>query len=436
MAKRANGEGSYYHLVRQDCNTCKDRNGCTKIGDPLSKCGRRNKQDRWCYQYTAVNADGSKHIKRLYGATKKDLVRRVERMQMEQGDDYKQDITLGGLMDVWQASYLADTVQQSTRTYYRSLLKYVPATLRAKKLTQVTPVMLQAFFTDLLAHGRIKDGSPLSVKTVRGVRTTLGTVFEMAVDNEFITKNPIRKTKPPVSETVREIVYLDADAIKRLLKVADSGEYYAGYPDVLDDPGCMYLIRGFAIAVRLTVVTGVRWGECFGLCWRDVDFKLGTIYIHNNLQGGVLKKPKTRHSIRRISVDADTMRRLKDWKQYQKQYAVAVGDLYDNPQRLLFTATNGVPVRYDNFRQRQWSRMQKVAGLPASCTFHCLRHTHATQLLKKGINSKVISKRLGHSSEAFTLHTYTFVLPEMDQSAADAIASVLEDEDTDVETEE
>lgn len=46
------------------------------------------------------------------------------------------------------------------------------------------------------------------------------------------------------------------------------------------------------------------------------------------------------------------------------------------------------------------------AGVP-SIRFHDLRHTHATLLLSMGMNIKVVSERLGHSSTRMTLDTYS-----------------------------
>ena len=53
--------------------------------------------------------------------------------------------------------------------------------------------------------------------------------------------------------------------------------------------------------------------------------------------------------------------------------------------------------------------------------FHDLRHTHATQLLRAGVNAKVVSERLGHANVSITLNTYAHVLPDMQQSAVDAL---------------
>lgn len=57
-------------------------------------------------------------------------------------------------------------------------------------------------------------------------------------------------------------------------------------------------------------------------------------------------------------------------------------------------------------------------------SIHDLRHTHATILLLKGENIKVISERLGHNSVKITLDTYSHVLPSMQKETANLLDSV------------
>jgi len=64
-----------------------------------------------------------------------------------------------------------------------------------------------------------------------------------------------------------------------------------------------------------------------------------------------------------------------------------------------------------------FARTLREAGLPR-IRFHDLRHTHATLLLVAGVNPKVVSERLGHSSVAFTLDTYSHVVPGLQENAA------------------
>jgi len=55
-------------------------------------------------------------------------------------------------------------------------------------------------------------------------------------------------------------------------------------------------------------------------------------------------------------------------------------------------------------------------GLSTS-RLHGLRHTHATHLLQLNISAKIVSERLGHSSIAITLDTYSHVQPGMQEDA-------------------
>ena len=66
----------------------------------------------------------------------------------------------------------------------------------------------------------------------------------------------------------------------------------------------------------------------------------------------------------------------------------------------------------------------KHAGLP-QIRFHDLRHTCATLLLSKNVNPKVVFEMLGHASIAITLDTYTYVLPNMQNEAANAMEEAL-----------
>lgn len=60
-------------------------------------------------------------------------------------------------------------------------------------------------------------------------------------------------------------------------------------------------------------------------------------------------------------------------------------------------------------------------------SIHGLRHTHATMLLIKGENIKVISERLGHTSAKITWDTYSHVLPSMRKETANLLNNMFDD---------
>lgn len=53
---------------------------------------------------------------------------------------------------------------------------------------------------------------------------------------------------------------------------------------------------------------------------------------------------------------------------------------------------------------------------------HGLRHTWATLALQEGIDIKIVSDRLNHSSTHITREIYTHVTPPMQSDAADRVA--------------
>lgn len=66
----------------------------------------------------------------------------------------------------------------------------------------------------------------------------------------------------------------------------------------------------------------------------------------------------------------------------------------------------------------------KKSGLP-HIAFHSMRHTHATMLIEKNINVKIISERLGHSKVAITLDIYSHVLPSMQEEVANQLNEMI-----------
>ena len=84
---------------------------------------------------------------------------------------------------------------------------------------------------------------------------------------------------------------------------------------------------------------------------------------------------------------------------------------------LVIARPDGRPVLPDSF-STQFGKLIRETQLPR-IRIHDLRHTHATLMLKQGIHSKIVSERLGHSNIGITLDTYSHVLPEMQEAAAE-----------------
>ncbi|WP_413382350.1 tyrosine-type recombinase/integrase [Alkalihalobacillus sp. 1P02AB] len=91
-----------------------------------------------------------------------------------------------------------------------------------------------------------------------------------------------------------------------------------------------------------------------------------------------------------------------------------IGDDYHKYNLIVCTQT-GNWVHPNNFR-RAFRVTIKQLDLPR-IRMHDLRHTHATYLLSKRINPKIIQERLGHKNANILLNTYAHVLPSMQLEA-------------------
>ena len=134
-----------------------------------------------------------------------------------------------------------------------------------------------------------------------------------------------------------------------------------------------------------------------------------------------------------VEIDHDIVRALRVWKKCQKEERLAAGPLWKST----VTLANGEELRNDLVFTRpdgSWipptkvgqafHRLRERAELPR-IRLHDLRHTHATLLLKAGVNPKFVQERLGHESIAITLDLYGHVLPSMGREVAELVGRML-----------
>jgi integrase len=79
----------------------------------------------------------------------------------------------------------------------------------------------------------------------------------------------------------------------------------------------------------------------------------------------------------------------------------------------VFTRPSGAPIDPE-LVTKAFSKIAKASGFQG-IRLHDLRHTHASLMMKAGINPKIVSERLGHSSIAVTMDIYSHVLPGLQE---------------------
>jgi integrase len=132
--------------------------------------------------------------------------------------------------------------------------------------------------------------------------------------------------------------------------------------------------------------------------------------------------PKTERGRRRLALDPLTLQALRDHRAQQGDDRQANGGRY-RELGYVFAWPDGRPLHPDNIAA-WFEQHTRASGLPR-IRLHDVRHSYATAALKAGISAKVISERLGHASVAFTLQTYSHVIPGMDRDAVVTVADLI-----------
>jgi len=194
-------------------------------------------------------------------------------------------------------------------------------------------------------------------------------------------------------------------------------------------PAVLDALKGHRLypTVALALSTGARRSELLALRWCDVDLKRGVLKVEHSLEqtkaGLRLKSPKTKSGRRSISLPAFAVDMLNEHRKAQLELRLQLGMGKPESEALVFCNHDGSPIS-PNYFSNMWSRAVARAGLPKR-TFHSLRPSHASALIRAGLDVVRVSRQLGHSKPTITLATYAHEFEEADSGAADAIGKVL-----------
>lgn len=310
--------------------------------------------------------------------------------------------TLREFMNYWLDNYAKiSTTPKTFEGYDYIIRKHLGPGLGLKKLSKLSPMDLQKYYTDKINEG-------MSAQSVKHHHRLLSKILKDAVLWQKINRNVATLAKPPKPQKV-EMRTLDPKQVSTLLSVAKESEVY--YP-----------------VIFTAVHTGLRRGEILGLRWQDVDLKNGVLYVQQTLQSvsklGLVFKPPKSGKGRPVKMTGQHLNLLKQINNEQNQNKLLYGPDY-NKKDLVFIQVNGNPIQPSELT-REYKKILKKACLP-SIRFHDLRHTHATLMLQKGIHPKIVAERLGHSSIKITLDIYSHVLPNMQEEAVSLFEQLLDD---------
>ena len=284
--------------------------------------------------------------------------------------------TLAEYLRAWLDGALG--LSPKTLERYRELAeRQIIPHLGATKLQRLKPEHMQQW------HGTLLTGG-LSARTVGHAHRVLRLVLQCAAKNGTVARNVATIHAPPkVEET--EIEILSADQIA----------------DALFDGHTLFPI------VALALATGMRRGELLGLQWGDVDLDGGTLRVERRWRKLKLACASSRQrpsgvaaiSLCRLRRPTVVMLRTHKVQQMELRFIIGAGAI--RTDTLVFGTVDGGLMRPRNL-SKAWWRARSAMKLPA-VSFHAFRHSHASMLIRAGVDVITVSRRLGHANASITL---------------------------------
>ena len=183
-------------------------------------------------------------------------------------------------------------------------------------------------------------------------------------------------------------------------------------------------VRGseLEIPVGIALGTGMRLGEILGLRWADINFENESLRVKQTVQvDGTFGTPKSYRSRRSIPVPKFLLKTLKTHRARQSEQRLVAGAAWQDLD-LVATRADGAPM--DPRRvSRLFTQLAKENGF--DFTFHGLRHAYASLMLASGVDLKVTSDLLGHSTIGITADLYTHVSERLHKDAATKLDDLL-----------
>lgn len=338
----------------------------------------------WVGTIRFVDVDGSRHRKTVYGSTKSAAESKLEEVRRFIADAVpvvQSRDAVGPLVSWWATSTLPVSHRRpsTVQTYQTIVRTVILPGIGATRLDELTPSAIDVWTGRLLDEGR----SPASIRKALDI---LGLALDVAVRDGKIRTNPVREaSKPRIPRT--EVDFYTSDQIGALLRAAEG-----------------YRLEPL---LRLAVFTGLRRGEALALRWRDVDAEAGTLRVTGTLgrvRGRLVRQePKTNSGTRVVPLVGDALQALDDARALQALDQEA-SEYWRNDAGFVFTTESGEPVDPSNLG-RWFARVRKRAGISTG-SWHTLRHSAASRLLRNGTPILVVSRLLGHAKVQITLDLY------------------------------
>lgn len=235
--------------------------------------------------------------------------------------------------------------------------------------------------------------SRYSNSVIEQSRLVMRMMFDSAVENELLAKNPVTKSvKCSNGRKAKAMRALTIGEQKLFLETIKGTNNYNQYAFLLQ--------------------TGLRTGEMIGLRWTDVDFEKRVLHIRRTMEyrhstgEWTIGDPKTKNSVRDVPLTQEAIDILKNQKEKLKLMDIKSSEFPD----IIFLRKDGTPEKNSTYDSNLFYYCDK-AGIERF-SMHVLRHTFATRCIESGMRPKTLQMILGHSNIGVTMNLYVHVTDE------------------------
>lgn len=341
--------------------------------------------------------------------------------------------------------HIENNVTHGTYESYRMMLtnRIIPY-FRAYKISAIKLPMIESFYLTL-----VDDYAPASIKKIDII---LNGMFKTAIRWQMIEKNPCTDAVIPKTGKPEEKLkyYTPQQALAFLASLNMTYETaYKGHKRI-DDTGKAYFVGDYVekrdvptqlkVFFNIALFCGMRKSEILALHWSDINFEEKTISITKSVtkekDGVAYKEPKTKTSIRTVSMPEQIIPLLKQYRSEYNAMKISFGDAWKGDGNIFIQSDGtlmGRSTSYQAFKKhikrynawvgkqnKELSIGQKLEALP-EIPLHGLRHSCATLLNYLGVNIIDISKVLGHAQTSTTMNIYAHSFEECRRVASDKI---------------
>jgi integrase len=328
-------------------------------------------------------------------------------ISQEEARAWASSTTINHAIEGWKENGWADLSPKTVRGYEEIWERYVRKTIGAKRIAALNAFEIERYFRNLKDQGAGRD-------TVRRVRVVIGRACRLAAKWSGGTlTNPVADTELPswpMSEQPDPVRAPEVAEVQGLIRAAaDFDERFGAF-------------------VHLAAAIGMRRGEVCAIRWTDIDWTESTIRVDKSIVaakgGAIVKDPKTKASIRTVSVGNGTLAILKDLRSSQVQLAEICEVPIAEDGFVFSTERGGGLPPHPEAMSHTFIKVRRRVGIAADVHLDSLRHFQAT-ILDPIIPESQKQARMGWSTVRMARH-YTDGIATEDRRATEHVARILD----------